>query len=126
MTERLDIIDAHPAVYLFQNYLAMPRMLHTLRSSLCYKATDQLVSFVKTIKRTASVVCNVDFDDIEWKRALLPIYLSIIGLATSIDTTFPAYAAYLIVSNERTSRIISNISESDLSSEQDVVDCRRD
>ena len=80
--------------------------------------TDQLVSFDKTLKRTSSVANNVDLEDRRWKLVTLPIN---IGLAISIDTTFPAYAACLTAYYELVGRILSNLSESDLSSMQEDV-----
>ena len=115
MSERFGAIDAHRALFLFGHCLAMSHLL------LRVHVTDQLVSFDKTLKRTSSVTNNVDLDDRGLKLVTLPIN---IGLAMSIDTTFPVYAAYLTASREMVGRILSNLSESDLSSEQEDV-CQR-
>ena len=58
------------------------------------------------------------------RLATLPITVGCIGLATLTDTALPAYSASLTASRELAGRILSNLPESDLSSEQEVV-CQR-
>ena len=64
---------------------------------------------------------NNHIDDIGWKIATVPINIGDIGLAISIYTALSAYAASLTASHEQAGRILSNLSVSDLSSEQEVV-----
>ena len=102
----------------------MPCPLHTHRSPPGYNVLNQLANSIKILQRIASAVCKYDFYDIGWKLAMLPINLNVIGLATSIDTAIPAYAAAITASLELTSRILFHLFASDLSSEQKAI-CHR-
>ena len=99
----------------------MPRLLSALGSSLGYKDKDQLVSFNKTLEKTAYVACNINDGNVEWKIAMLFITHGGIGLATSIDTALSTYAASLTASLYVADRFPTNVPESNLSSKRESV-----
>ena len=70
------------------------------------------------------MVCNVNFVDVERKLATLTINLCVIALATSMNTELLACASSLSATCVLADWIIFNLSEYDLSSEQEAV-CQR-
>ena len=93
MTEKLSLLDRHPAYFLLKNCFSMTKLMYLLRSSHTFQHPDLLADFDDCLKSCATDICNVSFDDIGWIQATLPIRMGGIGLRSASDLALPAYLA---------------------------------
>ena len=104
MTEKLSLLDKHPAYFLLKNCFSMPKLMYLLRSSPTFQHPDLLADFDDCLKSCATHICNVSFDDIDWIQATLPIRLGGIGLRCASDLALPAYLASISASQSLISK----------------------
>ena len=109
MTEKLSLLDRHPAYFLLKNCFSMPKLMYLLRSSPTFQHPDLLADFDDCLKSCATDICNVSFDDIGWIQATLPIRMGGIGLRRASDLALPAYLASISASQS----LISEITQPD-------------
>ena len=95
MSDRLRLLDAHPALFLLRNCFAMPKLLYVLRSAPCYTSNNELTNLDYVIRSSAENITNVHFDDTGWQQAILPISLGGLGLRSASDVALPAYCSSL-------------------------------
>ena len=88
MTEKLSLLDRHPAYFLLKNCFSMPKLIYLLRSSPTFQHPDLLADFGDCLKSCGTVICNVSFDDIGWIQATLYIRLGGVGLRRASDLAF--------------------------------------
>lgn len=91
LISRLDGLPAHQALFILKNCLAIPRMMHLLRSSPCWLFKDKLNEFDKMIKLSAENITNVKFDDDAWLQCSLPIKKGGLGLILTTDVASSAF-----------------------------------
>ncbi|CAE1328756.1 unnamed protein product [Acanthosepion pharaonis] len=72
MTVKLQLIDAHPALFLLKNSFSLQSSLYTLRSGPCNLERDFLNGIDITVMRCAEQICNVNFDDTGCRQATRP------------------------------------------------------
>ena len=109
MTEKLSLLDRHPAYFLLKNCFSIPILMYLLRNSPTFQHPDIFADFDDCLKSCASDICNVSFDDIGWIQATLPIRLGGIGLRRASDLALPAYLASISASQT----LISEITQPD-------------
>ena len=112
LISRLRLIDAHPALFLLRNCLAMPKLLFTLRCSPCQEHPEELSQFDEVLRKAVEEICNVRFDDQGWRQATLPIAMGGIGIAAAADTALPAYMSSAHATRELVDEILSRTTES--------------
>ncbi|CAE1272384.1 unnamed protein product [Acanthosepion pharaonis] len=95
MTEKLQLIDANPALFLLKNSFSLPSFLYTLLSAPCYLEQDFLNDMDITVKRCKELICNVNIDDIDWRQAKLPLSFGGLGLRSAADLALPTYLSSL-------------------------------
>ena len=105
MTEKLSILDGHPAYFILKNCFSMPKLMYLLRSSPTFQHPDLLPDFYDCLMSCESDICNVSFDGIGWIQATLPIRLGAIGLRRASDLALPAYLASIKASQSFISEI---------------------
>ena len=113
MSQKLSLIDSHPALFLLKNCFSLPKLVYTLRSAPCYLEGDILNLIDSTIRSCAETICNVRFDEIGWRQAKLPVKLGGIGLRSSSDIALPAYLASLASSRSVVQSVLSTTNEHD-------------
>ena len=62
MTEKLSLLDRHPAFFLLKNCFSKPKLMYLLRRSPTFKHPDLLADFDDCLKSCATDICNVSFD----------------------------------------------------------------
>ena len=98
LTEKLSLLDRHPAYFLLKNCFSMPKLMYLLRSSPTFQHPDLLADFDDCVKSCATDICNASFDDIDWIQATLHIILGGIGLRRVSELAFPAYLSSISAS----------------------------
>ena len=91
MVSRLQLLQAHDAVYLLRNCFVIPKMLHLLRTSSTWKATEELTRFDCTVRQALQDICNIRLDDTMWSQASLPTSKGGLGVRQAVDLALPAF-----------------------------------
>ena len=89
MTEKLSLLDRHPAYFLLKNCFSIPKLMYLLRSSPAFQHPDLLADIDDCLKSCATDICNDSFDDISWIQAILPIRLGGIDWRRASDLALP-------------------------------------
>ncbi|CAE1162214.1 unnamed protein product [Acanthosepion pharaonis] len=111
MTEKLQLIDAHLALFLLKNSFSLPSFLYTLQSAPCYLEQNFLNEIDITVKRCAELICNVNFDDTGWRQVKLLLRFGGLGLRSAVDLARPAYLSSLSSSHELIDEILGGSSQ---------------
>jgi hypothetical protein len=69
---RLQLLNAHDALFLIRNCFNTPKLLYTLCSTRCFGSVI-LEEYDKVIRYTFQVILNVDLSDAVWNQAILPV-----------------------------------------------------
>ena len=104
MTEKLSLLDQHPAYILLKTCFPLSKPKYLLRNSP-FQHPDLLADFDDCLKSCATDICNASLDDIGWIQATLPIILGCIGLHRASDLALPAYLASISASQSLTYEI---------------------
>ena len=91
MTHRLQQLDTHTGFFLLRNAFSLPRLLFLLRSSACYRHSDDPADYDECTRISAVSNCNVQFDDTDWKQAKLAIRFRSLRLRSAGDLALTAY-----------------------------------
>jgi len=78
-TNRLQFMSSHEALYLLKSSLAMPRLLHLLRSTDCAASTKSF-KFDMDLRNALSAISNTSLEDTAWSQAVLPVRWGGLGL----------------------------------------------
>ena len=117
MSQRLLLIDSHPALFLLTNCFAIPKLMHLLRCSPCYQNGEALSDLDAAIRSCAESICNVKFDEFGWQQAILPVKHGGLGIRSVSDISTPAYLSSFSASQTLAGRILSKTNESNLDNE---------
>ena len=119
--DRLHFVDAHDAVVLLKNSLHLPKLLYTLRTSMCHE--NRILTEIDTITRDGlSEILNLTFTDDQWLQAGLPVKDGGLGVRSVATLALPAFLASAESTDELQLRILEKtaISE-DLSRDTALV-----
>jgi hypothetical protein len=93
MTERLQRLSAHSALFLLTNCAAVPKLLYTLRTSAAW-SNEELLDEIDTLIRTAvELITNVKMSDAIWIQASLPVLYGGLGIRRVGMLALPAFLA---------------------------------
>ena len=102
MTHRQQQLDTLTGFFLLRIAFSLPRLLFLLRSFACYRHS---VDYDECTRITAVSICNVQFDDTDWKQAKLPIRFGGLGLRSAGDLDHPTYFS----SHDSSRHLVSDI-----------------
>ncbi|XP_065324210.1 uncharacterized protein LOC135931195 [Gordionus sp. m RMFG-2023] len=80
MRGTLSRLPAHQAFLLLKNYLLIPKILYTLRSSRIFQYEVNLAAHELEIKHLTEDILNLKFGDLSWLQATLPTKSGGIGI----------------------------------------------
>ena len=90
--DRLCFVDAHDAVVLLKNSLHLPKLLYTLRTSMCHE--NRILAEIDMITRDGlSEILNLTFTDNQWLQAGLPVKDGGLGIRSVATLALPAFLA---------------------------------
>ena len=78
----LALLQAHHALCLLKNSIAMPKLLYVFRTSPCFHIL-LLDIFDDTLRRGLSLVLNVELSDKQWEQANLPVHMEGLGVRSA-------------------------------------------
>ena len=103
--DRLRFVDAHDAVVLLKNSLHLPKLLYTLRTSMCHE--HKILLEIDTITRDGlSEILNLTFTDDQWLQAGLPVKDGGLGVRSVATLALPAFLASAESTDELQLRIL--------------------
>jgi len=91
MQKRLLKLSSHDALFLLRNSLAMPKLLHSLRTSPSFTRPDLLSDIDSTFMGTLSSILNVNLGNTETAQASLPVKLGGLGIISVLTIAPSAY-----------------------------------
>ena len=91
MAKRLNLIDAHDALFLLRNCFSIPKLTYFLRTAPCFLKKDILKKYDSIIKEALENILNVKLDDRAWDQCTLPIKLGGLGIKQASEVAIPAY-----------------------------------
>ena len=62
MSKRLELLDAHDAMYLLKNCYSLPKLNYFLRASPCYLKEDLLLEYDETIRESLVSILNIKLE----------------------------------------------------------------
>ena len=90
LCRRLELMEAHDALYLLRFCFAAPKLMYILRCSPCFNSAA-LRAFDHELRSCAGKILNINFSDQSWLQATLPVRHGGLGLRTAHDLALPAY-----------------------------------
>ena len=92
LTSRLGDLDAHDALFLLRNSLAVPRLMYLLRCAPCYD--DPALALCQSkLKDVLERILNCKLNDAQYQQASLPVARGGLGVRDPKDVALPAYLA---------------------------------
>ena len=89
---RLRLLHAHDALLILKHSLSIPALLHNLRSSFCC-GHPLLETFDAEVRKCLSAITNVDYGDIQWLQATLPVRDGGLGIRRASQLAPSAFLA---------------------------------
>ena len=85
---RLEQLQAHDAICLLKNALAIPKVLYVLRTSPSF-TSSLLGAFDGVLRALLESICNIRLSDLGWIQASLPVNIGGLGIR-SVTTLAPS------------------------------------
>ena len=95
ISRNLSLLDAHPALFIFRNFLFLPRQLFTHRLTPSFVDVENLVSFDCCIRDTTETLRSVQFGDTGWSQATHLLLFQRLVLQIASDIKLLAYAGIM-------------------------------
>ena len=99
LSEVVTKLDAHCGFYLLKNCFSLPKLLYFLRTSPCFEELDLLQQYDSIICKSLSKIWNVNFNEISYTQAILPVSKVGIGIASASQIALPAFQLQQRASN---------------------------
>jgi hypothetical protein len=106
--DRLLMIPAHDALFLLRNCFAIPKLLHTLRTSPSFLRSDLLREIDDVILRSVSSILNVNLTESKKTQISLPTKLGGFGIFSAASIAPSAFLSSIHAANT-TCRAISSV-----------------
>ena len=89
---RLSLLHTHDALVLLRNSLSVPKLLYNMRTAVCVDCPG-LARFDRLLREGLSTILNVDFDDVRWLQASLPVRDGGLGVRCASTLALSAFLA---------------------------------
>src|SRR5882757_4105176 len=96
MTGRLQFLSRHESLFLLRSSLRVPRLLHVLRSSPCFRSPEITV-FDEALRSSLSKISNCCLSDNAWARASLPVWWG--GFGSEVCVLFSGASVFSILNS---------------------------
>ena len=91
ITENLELIELHQAVFILKNCFSIPKLTYLLHSAPCFKCKEELEAFDTAIRIKTKKICDVTFGKDSWSQAFLLIWHGGLGLRSAPDLSLPCF-----------------------------------
>jgi len=105
MSERLDLLQAHDALYMLQHVVSTPKLMYLLRTAPCLDRTE-LIDYDLQLRTSLSNTLNIDLSDDRWQQASLPVRWGGLGVRGAVMLAPSAYLASAAGTTQLVSRLI--------------------
>ncbi|XP_055349954.1 uncharacterized protein LOC129596644 [Paramacrobiotus metropolitanus] len=93
MCDRLRLLPKHQALFLLKNCLAVPKIVHILRTSLAWMFPHELYRLDQVFRDAVESITNVRMDHPTWLQASLPVRFGGLGIRRTEKLAPSAYMA---------------------------------
>ena len=90
LSDRIQFLDTHDALFLLKNCFAIPKLMYTLRGSPCF-SNNWLKEYDEVIRFTLQYVLNISLSDEAWNQASLPVASGGLGIRKATQVALPAF-----------------------------------
>ena len=94
---------------MLRNCLALPKLLHVLRSSPAYRSADSLRKFDEVLITALNSITNVHLQGTPLEQAVLPVSLGGLGVRRAGDVALPAFISSLHSVSELVEAVLLNV-----------------
>jgi hypothetical protein len=119
MCDRLQDIDAHPALFLLRQCVGAPRIVYTLRTSFTQEDTGTLGQMDEVLRSSLEKILNVQLNETQWSQSSLPMALGGLGIRKLSDLSMPCF-----ISSSYSSRGLVNVLTPASSETHDAIGSR--
>ena len=91
MGERLEMMDAHDALFLLKNVFAIPKLTYFLRTAPFFKYQTILELYNDSMRDILEKILNIKLEDKAWQQSSLPVALGGLGIRWATDISLPAF-----------------------------------
>src|SRR5882757_8432773 len=92
LTTSLKVLSRHESLFLLRSSPGVPRLLHVLRSTPCFRSPE-IVVFNEALRTSLSKISNCCLSDDAWARASLPVHWGGLGVRSVSSLVVPAFLA---------------------------------
>ena len=97
LSENLQLLNAHDALFLLKNCFSIPKLTYTLRCTPCYN--QGLLSEYDVIRSALQSILNISLSEEAWIQASLPVSNGGIGVWRAGHVALPAFLSSVESSN---------------------------
>lgn len=108
ISDRLNLLDVHPALYIFRKSLSSCRFNHLMRTSETFLFSEKLQAVDEIFRSTLEVFTNNKLDNFSWDQVSLPLSLGGSGIRKVEDLAMRAYPSSVHSSSIYSSSIMSD------------------
>ena len=105
-TSNLVSLHSRDALFRLKNCQAIPKLIHLLRCSPSWKASEDLESFDDILRHSIQSICNIKMESDIWLQAVLPTSKGGLGIRRSSDIVLPAFLASLHATQDLVTAIL--------------------
>ena len=88
MSERLEMLDTHSALYLLKNVYSIPKLTYFLRTAPFFKHPDSLELYNDQLRRSLETLNNFKLEDMQWTQSTLPVAFGGLGIRCATEVPF--------------------------------------
>jgi len=91
MVGRLREMNSHQAFFLLRHSLSIPKLTYLLRTTPCWRAMNDLVSYDQYLKSSLEAIINCQLDSRAWNEASLSIKCGGIGIRNVTNLCYSSF-----------------------------------
>ena len=92
MGERIGHLHPHDALTLLCHSLAIPKLLHILRTAPCF-LSSVFTEYDSVLQDTLSAISNIKLSDVSWMQATLLVKSGGLGIRSAVNLASSAFLA---------------------------------
>ena len=96
---------------MLKNSCAIPKLTYLLRSSPAFRQVDLLRDFDFLVRNALSSITNVDFSDVGWTQASLPVRSGGLGIRKTVDIALPCFISSVISAHPLVEASLSSVQD---------------
>ena len=107
MSDRLQLLDSHDALYILRHSLAIPKVNFFLRGAPCHKIPEVLDRYDQVLRASLEKILNIKMvQEDSWTQSTLPVARGGLGIRSIKDIALPAFISSAYGTTGATRRLL--------------------